>query len=138
MYYCSGVVSSLTSNLNVGNIAYDGQTVNFRCVIRGSSTILSWISEDYIGTGGTALEFSTAHRPGTTDPSPVNSDTVATLISVSTDANGVVEIVSELRIRASIRYLTSSVGCRVNGHGTPNTIDFSRWMHVQRVLQACF
>ena len=118
----------MTSNID-GNIAYDGQTVIFRCAIQstGTGTILTWISEDYIGPigSGNALEFSFFHPPETTDPSPMNPDTVATLISTN-NANGVVEIVSELRIRASMLFQTSNVSCRVNGRGSPNTINFRK------------
>ena len=130
VYYCAGVVPLLTSNLNDGNIAYDGQTVTFRCVIRSivAGTILTWISEDYIGPSksGNVLEFSSFHRPETTDPSPVNPDTVATLVNTSSDANGVVKIVSELRIRVSMLFQTSNVSCRVNGRSSASTINFRK------------
>ena len=130
MYFFADVVPSdvhLTSTLTEGQFAYNGQTVNFQCIIQGTGTILSWISEDYIGTGGAALEFFSVHNPGRTDTSPTTQNTIATLISTTTDADtGVIEIVSELRIRALVQYETSSVGCRVNSHGMSSTIEFSK------------
>ena len=127
MFFATGTNVNLTSNLNAGDIAFDGQRVTFRCAIRGTGSILSWVSEEYIGTGGAALEFFSVHPPETTEPSPINPNTVATLISSNTDRNtGVIEIVSELQIIASIRHMASSVSCRVNGGGTTNTINFSK------------
>ena len=133
-YYYAGVISSnvlLTSNLNndvsQGKVAFDGQRITFRCAIRGTGSILSWVSEEYIGTGGAALEFFAVHPPETTEPSPTNPNTVATLIAGTTDSNTRVnEIVSELQITASTQYPTSSIGCRVNGRGTENAINFSK------------
>ena len=114
----------LTSNLNKDNIAYDEQTVIFRCTIRGTGTlVINWISNDYIGDNW--LQFSSVHNPGGTETSPANPTTVATLISATTDS-GVTEIVSELQITASVQYPNSSVICQINGNGPSNTIKFRK------------
>ena len=117
---------SLESNLNEGSIAYDAQNVTFRCTIRGTGTILSWISDDYIGLGGVVLQFASIDSPGLTVSSSENPNTIATLINATTNANtGVTQIVSELHITASIQYSTAAISCRINSHGMPHTIIFS-------------
>ena len=125
----TGVTSSvalLTSNLNKDNIAYDEQTVIFRCTIRGTGTlVLTWISNDYIGDNW--LQFSSVHNPGGTETSPINPATVATLISATTESvTEVTEIISELRIVASVQRPNSSVACQVNGIGVSNTTMFRK------------
>ena len=115
----------LTSNLNEGKFAYDAQNITFRCTTRGTGTILTWISENYIGSEGAIFEFASVHTPGRIEISSTNPNTTAVLINATTDTNtGVTEIVSELYITASLQYPNSSVSCRVNGRGTPNTTNF--------------
>ena len=118
----------LTSNLNKENIAYDEQTVTFKCTIRGTGIlVLTWISNDYIGSEDYWLQFSSTHSPGRTEPSSINPTTVATLTSATTEAvTGVTEIISELRIIASIQHSSSSVTCQVNGIGVSNTTMFRK------------
>ena len=130
----AGVIPSdvlLISNLNEDNIAYNSQIITFLCTTRGTGTILSWYSEDYIGSGsgGLALEFSSVHHPGRTETSPTNPKTIGTLISTSTNtSSNVTEIVSVLNITADIQYPNSNITCRVNGNGTHNTTEFQTIM----------
>ena len=130
--YFAGVISSdvfLTSNLSKENTAYDAQIVTFQCVTKGIiGTILSWTSDDYIGSEGAALEFFSIHGPGRTETSSTNPTTVATLINATTNAaTGVSTIISELRITVSEQYPTSSVSCNFNnGHGVHNTTEFRK------------
>ena len=124
----TGVIQSsvsLTNNLNEVNIAYEAQTVTFRCIIQGTGTILTWISDDYIGSGGVVLQFASLHSPGWNASNSLNPTTVATLISANT-VNGVTVIESELRIIASVQYPTSSVSCRVDNYGELNTAMFRK------------
>ena len=115
----------LTSSLKKGNIAYDKQTLTFRCTIRGTGTNLSWISDDYIGSGGSVLLFVSIDSPGLRVMSSTDPNTVATLINVTTDVDTrVTKMVSELQITASVVYPNSSVGCQVNDNGPLNTTIF--------------
>lgn len=120
---------TLTSSLYEGNIAYDTQNVTFQCITHGNGTILSWKSDDYIGSGGAMFEFISIDDPGSTTMIHTKPTTTAILISTTTefDANTgvrVSEIVSELRIMASLQYPISSVSCQVNGNGPLNSTMF--------------
>ena len=85
-----------------------GEEANIICETRGSS-IIAWTSEEYIERGGTQLEFATFNRVGETRVSPVNPNTVATLIEKSVDSNGNMQVLqSQLRIIASV---DSTVTC---------------------------
>ena len=109
---------NLTSNLTESMTAYDTQTVIFQCATRGTGTSLSWISDDYIGSGNTEIRFFSHNHPGRNKSSPINSNTVATLINTTTDINtGITEFVSELKITVSQQYPTSSIRCKINGDG---------------------
>ena len=116
----------LKDNLD-GNSAYISQRVSFICTIRSTGTlILTWTSDEYIGPES-VLQFALVDSPGRTANSPTHQTTVATLINTTTDHDtGVTEIVSELRITASMQYPTASVSCRINSHGIPKTIMFSK------------
>ena len=105
----------LTSNLANGGVAYDGQEIVFRCRVI-DSVVLTWISEEYIGTDGTVLQVSIAHQIGFTPPSTDIEDTVATLTN-KTQMDGINVIDSELHIRATLLRPTSSVTCRKDGVG---------------------
>ena len=119
----SDVMLHRETDLSEGSTAYHGQNIVFRCIIRGSGTVLTWSSDDYIGVGGHTLQFASVHRPGTTDSSLTVPTTNATLISTSTD-NGVTVIESELHIRANVTHSTSFVTCQVNGQGNSKTATF--------------
>ena len=96
-----------------------GEEVNIICEIRGSP-ILAWYSDEYIGSG-THLVFSIFESVGTTRINLVNPNTVATLISVTTE-NRVEVLVSQLRITALSGVLTSPVTCINPSNGTTDTI----------------
>ena len=116
----------LTSNLTIGNLAYDDQVIVFRCVARG--TILVWESDDYIGptANGRDIRLTFFDQPGHTEPSQLVDGTVASLVSV-TDVNGDTFIESELRIMASLATsLSSAVTCTNNGRGGRNTTEFRK------------
>ena len=115
----------LTHNLVGGNRAYDGQVVTFLCVITGVDTVLNWISDDYIGTGGDVLQLASADPVGQTASNPRNPTTVATLVSTSR-SGGVTTTVSELQLTASSQFPTSNVSCRDNGQGPVNTTSFRK------------
>lgn len=83
-----------------------GEVLTFTCATNGSS-ILAWISDEYIGT---QLGFATFNNIGDTRTSPMNPNTVATLIN-KTNENGVDMLVSTLRIKVLSDLLDSSVTC---------------------------
>ena len=83
-----------------------GQVFTFTCTTQGSQDIY-WASDDYIGAGGTQLEFVKSHDIGYTRTSPLHPTTVATLTNKS-DAR-VLE--SQLCIIAMSDLLISSVSC---------------------------
>ena len=96
-----------------------GQVVIFTCETRGSP-ILAWTSEEYIEQGGTQLEFATFNAVNFTRVSPVNPNTIATLIE-NRNESGVRVLVSTLHIRTLSGFLDSSVTCMHIGDGTTNT-----------------
>ena len=109
---------TLSSNLTAEPLC-PGEIVIFTCETRGS-TILAWTSDEYIEPGGTRLELATFNDVGDIRTSPVNSNTVATLID-ETNENGVDILVSTLRIKAVSEFLDSSVTCIHVDGGTMNT-----------------
>ena len=64
-----------------------GEEVNITRETRGSA-VLAWASEKYIEAGAAQLEFLITDNIGVTRASPVNPNTVATLIK-NTNENGV-------------------------------------------------
>ena len=116
----------LTSNLTIGNLAYNDQVIVFRCIIRG--TILVWESDDYIGpvADGRDLRLTFVDPPGHTESNQLVDSTVASLVSV-TDVDGDIVIESELRILASLATsLSSAVTCTNDGRGGRNTSEFRK------------
>ena len=69
---------TLSSNLT-GEPLCPGEIVIFTCETRGSA-ILAWTSDEYIESDGTRMELATFNDVGDTRTSPINSNTVATLI----------------------------------------------------------
>ena len=82
-----------------------GEEVVITCETRGS-LIIAWASEEYIGYS-LRLAFTSVHLVGDTRISPMNPNTVATLIKSEMDGN-VQVLQSKLRIIASIN---STVMC---------------------------
>ena len=86
--------------------------------------ILAWISEEYIGTGGVQLEFTTEDTPGFIQTSDTHTDTVATLISSNQRS---LTIMSTLQIVVSSNVSMShpsSVTCEHRTNGTNRTLTF--------------
>ena len=109
------IAVTLTSTLIAEHVVYPQDIIIFMCTTRGSP-ILEWFSEEYIGTRGDRLQIlSISDR----NISSINPNVVATRINV-TNENGVVVIVSELRIIASIQYPNATVSC---SNGSPKKID---------------
>ena len=87
----SQVETTLTTSLNGRrythapniNVCPD-DVINFNCVVKGAR-ILAWISDQYIGTGGTQLELTDTASEGHEERSDVDPNVVATL--TSTDSN---------------------------------------------------
>ena len=76
-----------------------GEEINITCETRGSP-IIAWTSDEYIERGGTQLQLAIFNNVGETRTSPINGNTVATLIS-NTIEGGVMVLQSQLRIIAS-------------------------------------
>ena len=112
IYQCIIIVSAklfavvLESTLNADRLVCSGEVVIFTCTTKGSP-ILEWFSEEYIGTGRDRLQILSESDRNT---SSINPDAVATRINVTRD-NGVIVIVSELRIMVSTKYPTATVSC---------------------------
>ena len=96
----------LNSTLNAEHVTYPQDIIIFTCTTRGSP-ILEWFSEEYIGTGGDRLQILSESDRNT---SSINPDAVATRISVTLE-NGIVVIVSELKILVSMQYPTATISC---------------------------
>ena len=96
-----------------------GEIISITCETRGSP-ILAWTSDEYIEQGGTQLAFGTFNAVNFTRVSPVNPNTIATLIE-NTVENGVSVLVSTLRIKALSAFLSSSVNCIHSGNGNTNS-----------------
>lgn len=109
----------LSSTMRNGRPVYTGQEIIFTCVTRGSS-IIAWSSEEYIGSGGAQLIFSTLNSPDDTKISQTYPDTVATLVSIT----GSDVLTSTLRIVTSSNSLSASVTCHDANLGTRNTTNF--------------
>ena len=126
----------LTHDLIEGNRAYDGQRVTFQCIIVGLDTVVTWRSQDYIGTGGDVLQLASADSAGQTASNSRNPTTVATLIN-TTRNGGVTTTISELQLTASSQFSSSNVSCGVNGQGPVNTALFRKTavkMHITKQI----
>jgi hypothetical protein len=116
----SGV--QLTSTLFNGDIAYEGQQVNFTCIITSQEDFLTWSGDHYIDQ---PLQIGFHDEPGHQEPSLQHPSTVATLVNATTNG-GVIVIESQLRITASIQYPNSSVSCQIDDKGEMSTITFRK------------
>ena len=92
-----------------------GKSVTFTCTTNGSST-LAWESDDYIGAGS-QFEFRSIDNIGDSES---NSDAVATLTATNT-TDGVIILISTLRIVSRPNTPNVSVSCRNVGLGQINT-----------------
>ena len=105
------------------NTAYDRQEIIFTCNVRSTSTILSWSSPEYIDD---RLQLASVDSPGHTESNPSNPTTFATLISATTDDEGVVVIVSQLQIMASSQYPFSESAVTCHAGDMQNTVAFRK------------
>ena len=110
---------TLTSTLTEGLIAYGEQEVIFMCVTRFSN-ILQWSSMEYIGGDGYNIQIYN----GTLGTDVRRGNAHATLVRAEIE-NGVLVLVSELRIRVSTQYPTATIQCNNNGHGARESIIFN-------------
>ena len=110
---------NLTSTItNENHTLWPEMEVNFTCETRG--LVLEWTSDDYIGEGGIALEFSVFidNLGDTRTLDLTQTGSMAILTSVDH------MMASQLRIKTSSGFPTSSVTC-TNFNGTSQTIMFS-------------
>ena len=84
---------------------------------------MAWTSDQYIGAG-VRLSLSSAQGIGHTVTAIQNPQTVAMLVSTSIDAESVVTIVSELRIRVRSTYPIASVRCVNSGTNAVTSTSF--------------
>ena len=122
--YCQIFISALqnvtlTSTLTDGLVAYGGEEIVFTCTTRYSN-LLQWSSNEYIGSDGYNIQVFN----GTLGTDVRRGSAHATLVRAAFE-NGVLVLVSELRIRASTMHPTASIQCDNNGRGSSQTIRFN-------------
>jgi hypothetical protein len=75
--------------------------------------VITWRSEDYIGTGGDGLQLTSIDTVGTT--STVNKSTTVVTLTNRTRNNGITTIVTQLHLIADAMYPDFRVSCQPNG-----------------------
>ena len=110
---------NFTSSLNDQREVHRGESVTFRCITVGSTT-LAWSGDDYIGTCRT--DFMTTETVGA-QISP-NNFTTAELVDVYSDMNGRPVIVSQLTIIVQRSIKSSTVTCHHVGTRVSESISF--------------
>ena len=113
----------LNSTLNTRHVSYPDQQVVFTCETRNAD-MLEWSSEEYIGSGDDRLQLLYIEGAGYTRSNDRNPSTVAKIVSAD-NVDGVVVIVSQLRVVASSRIPSASVSCRGTGSESKETITFT-------------
>lgn len=103
-----------------GNLACPGDEVIFVCQTMGSS-VIAWTSEEYIGSGGTQIQFAAGVR--STNIQQIGT-TIATLTGDRME-NGLQVLTSTLRVNVSSMYPNPSVTCHDVGNGTSKTANFN-------------
>ena len=116
---------TLTSTLNSERVVHSEDIIIFTCITRGSP-ILEWFSEEYIGTGRDRLQILSESDRNTSSITPA---AVATRINVSRD-DGIVVIVSELRIIVSMLHPNATISC---SNGSPKNVNVT----FQTVGESC-
>ena len=85
---------------------------------------MAWMSEQYIGSDGSRLEFVVHENAGTTKHSQVVNQTFATLTDVIEGVDGVDSVlISQLQITV-LPYQVSSITCHNIGTGNSTTTYF--------------
>ena len=110
---------TLTSTLTDGLMAYGEEEIVFTCTTIYSN-ILQWSSNEYIGSDGYNIQIYN----GTLGTDVRRDSTHATLVRAALE-DGVLVLVSELRIRTSALYSRASIQCSNNVHGSSQTITFN-------------
>ena len=105
-------------------ILYVNEEIVFTCTTRGSS-ILQWNSNEYISSNGNNIQVYN----GTLGSDVQRGSAHATLVRAAFE-NGVLVLVSELRIRVSTLHPTATVECNNNGHGSSQTITFGMYIAI--------
>ena len=122
---------TLTHNLGDNGVAYDRQRATFICMIVAGQDIdivITWSSDEYIGTGGIVLQLTSADSVGSNKYNPRIPTTVVTMINTTHSSDGVITVTTSLQLVASVQYPTSTITCRANGHGPNATVAFQTSM----------
>ena len=108
----------LEYSLETGQSACPGENITFTCIVRGSR-ILSWSSDEYIGTDD-VVDFTTNDTKG--EKRYINkTDTYATLIDVKS-GDQELSLESELHIRSN---QSSPVSCMTGNNENRQSIHFT-------------
>jgi hypothetical protein len=111
----SQVQTTLTTSLNGMRYTYapmvngcPGDIMNLNCMVKGSR-ILTWSSDQFIGTDGRQLEFTDSDSEGRELRSDVDPNTVAVLTSMDSDTRTMISTLDV--IVASFDVSNSSIVC---------------------------
>ena len=114
---------TLTSDSGSQTCVVDGQQLHVICTA-SNTLFMSWISEEYIGTGIT-LEFNFRNQPGNTFTSSKVPTTFATFINSSGPVDGVYDLVSQLQIEVLANYTQFTVMCTSPAEDSQKNITFN-------------
>ena len=107
---------TVNSTLPVNKEVCPGERIIFTCVVHG--LVLAWSSEEYIGSGGTQIEFAIIDKINKTIP---RLNAIAKLVNIS-ESGGAPVIESQLEIISSA---AGSVVCHDVSAGTLQSIHFN-------------
>ena len=96
------------------------QQIFFTCAVKGSS-IITWRSDQYIGTGSASLQLSGTYSIGFNRTSSLYPSTVAILTGNRTE-DGLQVVESELRLETVVDIFNFSVSCS-HANETSKTIN---------------
>ena len=123
---------TITSSVPIGGHVCPGQEITFTCVTQGSPTI-AWASSEYIDRGS-YIEFAVFNRPGDVGISPINPNTIATLVDNKIE-DGAQILRSVLHIIASAKFSIFSISC-FHGNGTGDTITL--FLQSELIILCCW
>ena len=124
----SQVLTNVTMTTSLNGMRYTyaasinvcpGDEINIICEIEGSP-ILGWSSDQYIGTGGVQLEFTTSDSAGFQRRSAVNPNTVATLTSADSIRRILTSTLHTIIVPSDV--LNSSIACDHRNNGTATVL----------------
>ena len=110
---------TLNSTLTGAHTALPEQEVVFTCITRHSD-VLQWSSNEYISSEGRSIQI---YHNSTLWKGVSGGNACAMLVSTTIE-NGVIVMVSELRITVSTQYPTATVQCDDNDHRSKQNITF--------------